>query len=86
MTELEVIETGTKPRQEVRPRKDNAALIWSPMCCHSVGCGMTILTLSATQSDTRSIQPVTRCRDSRLRWRGQRNRDARAQRRLQRVV
>jgi len=30
----------------------NAALIWFPMCCHSVACGMASQTQSAIQSTT----------------------------------
>jgi len=36
---------------EVRPCKDNRALIWSPMGCRSVGCGTT----------RRTMQSATRC-------------------------
>jgi hypothetical protein len=55
---------------EVRPRKDNAASIYSAIRCHSGGCGTTRQIMqSATQSATRwhssrSHDPVIRAYDA----------------------
>jgi len=52
---LAIAMTHSQHVYEVRPRKDRRGFTLIADVLHSVGCGMAILTLSPTQSDTQSI-------------------------------